>query len=252
MTPPKDPDVRHAAPDRLVHPRYVWTGTALAIVGLVVTGVGLMAESVVTSVLGVVAMVIGAGIAWRAGIMRDTHTASSGVHEVSDVSQGRVHPGTIAGDMMHAPAAEEESRAADHRRRQLLERSHRSPAPPPARGAAALILLLAVVLLCAQWALYPVGRTAQDNALRASAITVILILCGLRIITADRPRRLAAGLVILAGLVLALFGPLAPHQETAVAWTETALGTLVVLAGVATLASGTGRTSDGRWRLADQ
>jgi hypothetical protein len=219
-----------------VHPRWVWVGTVLAVAGLVLVSAGLMTHSLVLDAVGLVVVTAGAGLAWRAGVLRDTHTGSA-VREVTDVRRGRVHRGTDAGDMVHNRAAQEESRAADQRRHEFLERSRRTQVGALAHGAAVIMLVICLVLLYAQWALYPTGRTAQNNALRALGVAVVVSLCGLRILTAHQPKRPAAVLAGLAGAVLALFGPLAPHQQTSVAWTETALGTLIVLAALAALAS---------------
>jgi hypothetical protein len=99
------------------------------------------------------------------------------------------------------------------------------------------MLLVCVVLVCAQWMLYPTGRTAQDNALRSLGLGIGLVLCALRILTSSRPRRVAGLVAMLIGLMLGLFGPLAAHQEVGVAWVEAALGAVVVLAGGAVLFS---------------
>src|SRR3954449_11900342 len=48
-----------------VHPRAVWGGTGLAIVGLPVVSVGLMAQSLTVSAVGLLAMAVGALVAWR-------------------------------------------------------------------------------------------------------------------------------------------------------------------------------------------
>ena len=227
---------REAGTRRGVYPRWVWTGTGLAIVGLVVVSVGLIMGSMSLAGVGLAAIVVGAVLAWRAGVMRDVRSGSV-APEVEAVRSGRVHRGTVPGDMVSNSAAQEESRAADQRRQELLERSHSSPMPALAHGAALVILVMSLVLLCAQWALYPTGRTAQNNALRALGVAVILALCGLRILTTRQPARVAATIAIVAGVVLAVFGPLAPHQEAGVAWTETALGTIIVVAALAALTS---------------
>ncbi len=216
----------------------MWVGTGLTILGVITTGVGLMTRLVSMAVVGPVAMLVGVVTAWRAGVLVDTRTRDSTAREeVEDVRRGRVRHGTVAGDMLSASAAQAESRAADRRLRELLDRSHRAPGPPLAHGAAVVMLLVCVVLVWAQWGLYPPGHTAQENALRTAAVAVVLGLCGLRILAAHRPRRVAASLAVLAGVMLALFGPMAPHQQAGVAWTETALGTIIVLAALTALAS---------------
>ena len=110
-------------PRRWVHPRWVWVGTGLAVAGIVLVSAGLMTHSLVLEAVGLVVMAAGAGVAWRAGVLRDTHSGSV-AREVSDVRRGRVHRGTGAGDMVGSHAAQEESRAADQRR-------HDAPRPQP-------------------------------------------------------------------------------------------------------------------------
>ena len=103
---------------------------------------------------------------------------------------------------------------------------------------AIVLVLVAVLLLFAQWDLYPLGRTSQDNALRSLTVAVVAGLAGLRILMAQPARhRVAALLALLAGGGLLLSAFSFPHVIPATQIFEVVSGVLVVLATMVVLAS---------------
>ena len=230
-------------PERTVRPRAVWAGMILAIAGAGMACMGGVRLSWAWSVAGALLLVIGAGVAWRAGILRDTHSGDPRT-ELDQVARGGVRQGTSPGETLSSDAARRTSRAMD-RRRLLLERAaHTAPRPGLVRPAAGLLLLAAVFLLVSQWELYPLELPGQTNAGRALGCAIVIGACGMHVLESGprRPHRVAGASSAVAGLLLLLNGVLADHDARAVAAVETVVGLLICLAGAVVLtARGAGR-----------
>lgn len=218
-----------------VHPRLVWAGTALAVLGLVGISVGIIDSSWWWSVAGVVVLVVGAVVAWRAGVRSDGRVEDPAA-EVDDVVHGTTRsPGSRG--MALSPEGRARSAELDGRRRALELAAHEAPRPGPTRASAVVLLLVTLFLLGAQWELYPLEYPGQTNATRALGVDIVVGIVGLRLITSpDASHRVASTVAVVAGLALVLNGWLAAHDETSTAAVEVVVGVLVCVSAGAVLA----------------
>lgn len=144
--------------------------------------------------------------------------------------------------MIDDPEVRQRSRELDRRRRALERASHDAPRGPLAPLGAIVLVLVALFLLVAQWAIYPLGRTSQDNALRALGVGVVAGLAGLRILVGRPARhRVAALLALLAGVGLLVSALVLPHEIGATRVEEVVSGALVVLGAAVALVSPSSR-----------
>ena len=220
-----------------VHPRGVWGGLALALLGAALIGLGVALESWPWAIVGIVVLLAGAGLGLRGGVLYDVHRQHPG-QEVEQVVHGDAHRGVAPGEMVHDPRVQRTSREMDEQREALIRRSQEAPRPPMAQLGAIVVLLVCVFLLVAQWEVYPPGKTPQTNALWSLGFAILAGLAAMRILLGQPGRHLAAALLILlcgVGLVLRAF--LADHVIDATAIDEGVSGALVLLGGVAALVS---------------
>lgn len=227
---------------RMVRPRWVWGGTVISIVGLALLSVGAVLLSWPWSVLGGAIAVAGAVVAWRGGVLYDVHT-SAALSEVGQVAHGTVHEGVAPGQTVAtSAAARRRTTEVERRRRRLESAAMMSPRPGPTRPAGWLLLLIAVFLTVAQWALYPLERPGQTNAVRALGAAIVLALTGMRLISAvSRPPRVAALVCIVVGLALLANAVFAEHDVDATAASEGVCGALAVVAGAVVLVAASSR-----------
>ena len=223
-----------ASHPRPVHPRWVWLGLALALTGCGLLGLAATeASPLPTGVLGLAVLVAGATVATRAGGRYDVHSGSPAA-EARQVLEGDVHQGVAPGDQVTNSSARRTARELTARTRRLHEERRRTPRPPLAPIGAALVLAVAVFLLVAQWEIYPLGRTSQNNARRALLIAVIATLAALRIILGQpSPHRIACSLLLLCGTALVAQGSLVDHETAATAGVEIVTGLLVLIGSLA-------------------
>lgn len=89
-------------PSRRVRPRLVWGGTAAALIGCSIATVGGVVTSWTWTGSGAAVLVVGAAVAFRGGIMRDT--SSGGVRsELAHLIHGEDRQGVAPGDISNAP-----------------------------------------------------------------------------------------------------------------------------------------------------
>lgn len=218
-----------------VHPRMVWAGTALAVLGLVAVSVGIIDTSWWWSLAGIAVLVVGALWAWRAGLRSDGRVDDPGA-EVDDVVHGTPRS-SGSNSLALSDTARERTAALDHRRLALERAAHEAPRPGPTRAAAVVLLLVTVFLTVAQWEIYPLEFPGQANATRALGVAIVVGVVGLRLITSpDTSHRVASTVAVVAGLALVLNGSLADHDETSTAAVEVVVGTLVCVSAAAVLA----------------
>ncbi len=197
-----------------VHPRQVWGGLLIALLGLTVLGIGASTGPRWLGIVGAVALVAGAGLAMVGGLRYDTRSgAVSG--ELRDLEEGEVHAGRSPSQRLHDDTAEATAARDDERRRSMISAREETGRPPLAPIGAGLLVLVSVCVLVGQWTIYPIGQTGQDNALRDLAFGIVAGLAGMRILVAHPGRHLvAAGAGLLAGLGLLLVAVLADHTVT--------------------------------------
>ena len=230
-------DTKTHDPRRLVRPREVWTGLALSLLGAALIGLGVSLTSWAWSIAGVVVLLGGAAVGIRGGGLYDVHSGSAGT-EIEQVLHNEEHEGVAPGDTVDDGQVRRTSRELDERREALLRSSHEAPRPPLAQLGAIVILLVSVFLLFAQWEIYPLGQTGQDNGLRALGAAVLGGLAALRILLGQPGRHAAAcGLALVAGAGLLLQAFLLDHEVSRTVVVEATCGVLVVLAAVMALVS---------------
>ena len=216
----------HATSTRQVRPRWVWTGLALAVLGLMLLAAGVIELSWTWVVPGLVVLGVGVSVSAYGGVLSDSRTGHPG-QELSEVQHGEVHQGASPGAVVHAQHAEEVSRRADATRHELLAASGRVGRPNLSPVGGGLGLLTCTWLTVAQWTIYPMSLVGQNNALRDLGVALVVALAALRVAVAG-PRRAAPAVMLAGGVALLLFGALMPHHSAAVRWNELLCGLLVV------------------------
>lgn len=220
----------------LVRPRWVWAGTALAVAGVVVGGIGATFPIWWLVGVGVVLLLVGAVLALKAGVLYDVRGSDPG-SEVGSVVHGDVHEGVVPGETRSTPAARERAVAVSDRRRALEWRAGHGDGPGTVRPAGAVLLLLCGLLVAAQWSIYPPEHPGQDNALRALGCGILIGFVGLRFCTAQpgSTHRIASALGALGGLLLVANAVLAPHVLWGTSALEVCAGVVALAAAVATV-----------------
>lgn len=195
-----------------VRSRWVWGALAGLIVGLVVTGVGIMALSLTWSVLGSVVLVLAGAAAWHGGMFYDT--APTSVDEiVTDVAHGETREAPGPEDRVGGAEAAQRAREAD----EVRDRAMTGPVGVRRdfiRVGALTVLSAGGWLALSQWFVYPVTATGQDNALRAVGVAVVLIFAGLWLMLHGRSV-VATAVAVLASLAMLAVAFLADHDRGA-------------------------------------
>ena len=216
-----------------VDPRLVWIGLVVAIVGSVVIAAGIIADSVTTSLVGFVVLLVGAGVAIRGGIIYDALPAAAFGDELHDALHGHPHEGVAPGQKYDDPEASRDA-IETSRRVALLESTgatwHRGGLDGP---AGVLMLILSATLVLSQWQLVHDSASGLADDYGETICAIVLGLAGLRCLGINGVHRIAAALAFLAGVWLILQGLLFPHPNGELAGVEITCGVLAVLAGVA-------------------
>lgn len=220
---------------RVVDPRNVWMGVAAALVGVVVAGVAITTMTWWLVAPAALVITLGAVVAFRGGVMQDTRGADPR-SEISQVRHHDMHWGVAPGQMIEDPMAKKTSREVEAERRRILAARSRTPSPPWAPIGAALAIIVAAYIWVAQWTLYPIGQTGQDNALRDLGWAILAGLASIRILAGQPSRHLVAtGVIGLAGTALVLEALLASHSSSVISASEGICG--VTLIGAALVCS---------------
>lgn len=176
----------------------------LAILGVVVIGLGVIWLSLWVALVGLAVLVLGAAWAWAGGLGSDTRSGGEGESEGEEIKEADVHPGT-------SPAArvsdeEMQRRAAERTRRtdRILEAAHHHPRPPLAPLGVVLLLLVALWLAIGTSALYP--DETRAGPLRDGSMAAVMALAALWAALMPEGKRIAAAVAFLLGLGLLLIG----------------------------------------------
>lgn len=216
-----------------VDPRSVWSGLALAIVGSIVIAVGVIEDSVITSLIGFVVLLIGAGVAIRGGIIYDALPAAALTAELADVMHGRPHEGVAPGQKYDDPEASRD--AVETSRRVAVVESAGATWRRGGRDgpAGSLMLVVSATLVLAQWQLVHDNASGLSDDYGETICAIVLGLAGLRCLGAGGVHRVAAAFALLAGVWLVIQGLVFPHPNGELVGVEITCGLLAVLAGLA-------------------
>ena len=216
-----------------VHPRWVWLGLALALVGSGLIGLGVARLSLLLGVIGSVVLVLGVLLGVAGGLMYDARTQATAGTEVEQVVHGDVHQGIAPGDMVPGERARIDAAETTALTRDNLRRSRQRGRVPLAPLAGWIMLGIAVFIPMSQpWF---IGHTATggDSAARDAGAAILLGLSGLRIATGRGRHTIAVAIAALAGLGLLLGGLFADHSGTGIVVVEIGCGVLAILAAIA-------------------
>ncbi len=221
-------------PAHLVHPRRVWAGLALALVGAAALGLGIAASDVVVGAVGCVLLAVGAAVGIWGGILYDTHGARPVTAELGELRRGEVHPGTAPGDMADSPEARRDSAATEGTRRAVIPAAGRPGRRSYAKAGGFGLLIAAALILCAQ-GFFAHTATGQQNAVRDLGIAIVCGAVALRVLTSAGRHRVASILGVLCGVALVVLAFVSDHDGPAVPALEAITGAWVVVSALATL-----------------
>jgi hypothetical protein len=213
-----------------VHPRTVWAGVALCVLGMALVAAGMTTGAAPVTSAGVVVIGVGLLVAWRGGILRDAHTNGALRAEVDQTWHGDTRRGVAPGSRLRrTPSRDRETQAAEARRDRSGSRSAARPGTSLGDAAPTLLLVAAAWTFVSQFALaLPYSELGQDTALRDTGIAVVLALSALSL-RQTGARRLATGLCLACGVALVLSGAVLAHATTRAAWSEIVTGVFVLI-----------------------
>lgn len=222
-----------------VHPRWVWGGMVVALLGGAVLALGISLLWMTISIVGAAILIVGALIALAGGIMNDARNGLAAQEEMRQVVHGDVHEGVSAGDMIGDSVAHEDAARTADQTRMVLRHANAKVQVPLAPLAGWLMFALAwIVALSQPWL---IGHTATGGttAARDAGLAILVGLSGFRIATAQGLARVAVLIAFLAGVGLVLGGVFADHSGRGIPIVETAYGVFTILAVVAAALSPT-------------
>jgi hypothetical protein len=219
---------------RVVRPRWVWIGIGLGILGAVVIGFGVAVSSWPLAIVGIVLLLVGAGIGWRGGALYDATGVFELDQEMHDVKEGNTREGTKPGDQVRDPDAHRESRRADRTRQATTGGTLRARRPGLSM-LGAILLLVGAAFVLATHGTYPHSHTGQLNAERDLGMAVVVGWVGLLVLLSPRRHPVGAALALLCAVGMVLQAWLAPHDETTTVGFEIAVAVAYVLGGLMAL-----------------
>lgn len=219
-----------------VRPRLVWGGLALALTGIVLTGVGVALASWTWSVAGLLVLGGGTVASLVGGVLRDVHATSAADTELDELRSGRGHTGVEAGAMVDDPAVRHDALETTREVDRAVVGSHPRPPRNPAPAVGGILAVLVVVLFAAMVGLVPQDVVGRGNSLRITGVLIVLGWGAIALLRSPTPRP-AAGVTLAAGVALVANGLLAEHHEPRLVGVEVACGLLVVVASALVLGS---------------
>jgi hypothetical protein len=122
-------NMRQARRHHTVNPRRVWSGVSCAAIGIVVTAVGLMAQTWWVVGVGVALVALGAVAIVAGGGMYDVHATRPLDAELHEVRTGDEHEGVEPGEMVEDPRVERSAAEIERGRQRLMARAVRRRRP---------------------------------------------------------------------------------------------------------------------------
>ncbi len=238
----QEPSHPHAATTgdsspRRVHPRWIWGGLVVALLGAALLGLGISLLWLGTSIVGAAILFAGASMTVAGGMMNDARSGLAVRDEVRQVAEGDVHAGVAPGDMIEGSRAKADAARTSAQSRRTLQRANtRAPAPLAPLAGWLLVALAGVVVLSQPWFIEHTA-TGRNTAVRDALLAILVALSGLRIATARGLPRVAIVVAALAGAGFVAGGLLAHHSGRAISAVETAFGVFTILATVAAVSS---------------
>ena len=222
-------DRKRASRHRLVHPRYVWGGLALSILGCLILGVGILLLTWTVSIVGAALTILGAVVGVVAGGLKDARPEFTVDQEIREVARGDVHRGIAPGTMIDDPRVRADAIRTSHMVRELLApRSARARTLARPAGAVLMVVMVGVYALAA--VLVTSTPTGQTVALRDMGLAMVIGVAGFRLLTTPGPHPFTAGVGVLAGGLLALQGIVGAHGNAALGPIEATCGVLALIA----------------------
>lgn len=217
-----------------VRPRQAWGGIAVAIVGLGGVSLGLMVMNAWLDWVSGALLVAGLLTAWHGGVAYDMRAQASPRRELHEVRAGDEHAGVSSQAHVVEPRARATAEAVTKRSEAILARGAATPPRSWRRPASYGLVVLGAWLFLAQWFLsYPFTPVGQTSALRDTGVSVVLVLCGLRL-RLRAPSRATSTVVALTAVLLILAVFLA-HDSALTKWDEAGVGVLALCLGSATV-----------------
>ncbi len=219
-----------------VRPRVIWTGVAIALVGMLDTGLMMMLPvDTVWIIVGAVIIAVGLGIAWVGGVMGDVHGGAG---------RGSTTTGVLPGARVEDDDVVSEAATTTRRTEaQLGEATDltRGPASPLTIASLGLIAL-SLWLMFSPWLF---GFSLDDGAgqviLDQAIAAVVVGLCGLYAHQAGASV-VAGGLAALAALAVLADGVFRHTLETVYDVNQVVVGLLMLAgAGIVIWAARSGR-----------
>lgn len=215
-----------------VWPRPMWTGVALAIIGMATIALAMTQGSGAWTWIGVGVLATGLLAAWRSGVLNDVQATQPMSHELHEAMEGGTYPGVAAGEQIQDGVAKQHARDTTMRTDHLLASQVRAPAPPVRPAATLVLLLLGGWIFASTFlVLHPYTVTGQNSALRDLGFAIIVTLSALWLRHLGANRAVSA-VAVLAGVLLVLSAFLLPYDNQAVAAVDAVNGAAVTLAAM--------------------
>lgn len=229
------PDIHHRHEPRaghLVHPRWVWGGLVVLLIGAALLAAGILILSWTFSIIGVILMGVGSATGLAAGVMYDAESGLEVRAEMKGMLTGNVHPGVAAGDMVHTDVARRD--AIDTTARTNAALTVRTPSTLTLTPLAGwLLLAVPALVFVAEPFFLDHGAVGRESAFRDEPLAIVIGLAGLWIAVGLGRHMIAVLVAGLAGAGLLLAAILAPHDWTGVDVIEAFCGVFTILVALA-------------------
>lgn len=223
------------ARDHIVRPRLMWSGVIVALVGACLLALWAATWQPTPGIAGAVLLVAGGLTAAVAGVLYDTHGGGRPLTgEIDDLREAHGHQGTKPGDMITTPRIRAHA-ATTSRRSEAVRQASQATARPALQPLGAWLLLIGAVSLIIAQGRYPHTHTGQDNATRSLLLAVVVGLTALRMLVAQRPRRVLSGLPATVGVLLIVFAVFTDHDRHATVYFELVAGAWILVAALLSL-----------------
>ncbi|MGI8523881.1 MAG: hypothetical protein ACR2K3_11325 [Nocardioides sp.] len=221
----------------VVRPRWVWGGLVVAVAGSCLFGVGVARLGLIASILGILVLLAGVGLALGGGVLYDAQVTTAGIgHELHELEHGTPHAGIAPADTVGGAVARRRAAAVTRRTRALQQATIDTPRGPWAPVGAVLALVGAAVMLVTQIVPYQLSG-ADSNGVASLVPAVLTALAALRVLVVPGPHLWPAGLATICGVALVLIALTAGHP-TPLPWFEGLCGGLIIIGGALCTSTG--------------